>query len=197
MKSIMLTILVFSLNSLAVDAQEKTFFRYKNDQGIQVMSDAIPVTYASKGYQIVNIYGRVVKEVPPELTPEEKIRVHSEQKEKQRLERWDEELTSRYSHIEDIESAKKRKLQEVSTSIFTLKLTLSNTADKIKALQAQAAAVERQGNKIPDDILSSIKQLKQDNTLIEEEILQHQQNKLDIALKHEKDIQRFRIIQGN
>lgn len=175
-------------------AQDRTYFRYKNDQGVQVMSDVIPVKYANKGYQIVDIYGRVVREIPPELSSEEKERLRKEMEEKRRLEVWDKELLARYTRTEDIEAAKKRKLRGIDTNIFTLRLTLNNISDKIKTLQADAAANERQGVEVPEDLLVSISQLQEDQQLIEEEIQQKLKDKDDVTHNYNKDIERFNVI---
>ena len=188
---------LLAITTLNTQAQDRTYFRYKNDQGVQVMSDVIPIKYATKGYQIVDLYGRVVKIVPPELSAEEKERLRKELEEKRRLEAWDKELLARYTHIEDIEAAKKRKLRGIDTNVFTLRLTLNNISDKIKALQADAAASERKGDKASEDLVIAITQLQEDKQLIEEEIEQKLEDKKEIAKNYESDIARFKVIRPN
>ena len=187
-------ILLLALTHTYLMAQDRTYFRYKNEQGVQVMSDVIPVKYASKGYQIVDIYGHVVKVVPPEVSAEEKKRIRLELAEKERLAKWDEELLSRYSSINDINAAKKRKLRNIDTNIFTLRLTLNNIRDRIKVLQANAAGVERSGEKAPESISRSIEQLQEDRQLMEEEIEQRLEDKKLLAEDYDRDIARFIMI---
>ena len=47
-------------------------YRYTNSQGVTVVDYQVPVEYVSKGYEILNTEGMVVRVVPRELTEEEK-----------------------------------------------------------------------------------------------------------------------------
>lgn len=191
-----IVILLLALFSVHLNAQSKSYFRYRNEQGVLVMSDAIPVKYATKGYEIVDIYGRVSKVVPPEPSQEEKDQLRKELEEKERLEKWDRELLLRYSHIEDIRAAKKRKLRGIDTNIFTLRLTLNNITERIKIHQATAASSERQGQKVSEETLAAIQQLEKDKQLIQEEIEQRKLDKQDVAKQYDQDMERFITIQS-
>lgn len=177
-----------------VYAQGKTFFRYTNDQGSQVISDAIEPKYAVRGYDIIDSKGGIIKTVPAELSPEEKIRLKQEKEEQRRIEKWDAELLSRYSTVEDIQATKKRRLEGVSNSIYSLKLTLSNISDTIKHYQAEAAANERQGEQVSEDTLFSISRLQKDRVFFEQEIERKEKHKQELTISYDKDIQRFKII---
>lgn len=175
-------------------AQSKTLFRYYNDQGSKVISDAIPPKYAVKGYEIINSSGQVIQVIPPEPSAEEKAQFQQEKAEKRRLEKWDKELLSRYSSVDDIEATKLRRVKGIENSIFSLRLTLKNISETIKFYQAEAATHERQGEDISTDTLSSIERLQKDRDFIEAEILRKESSKLQTVNNYNKDIARFKII---
>jgi hypothetical protein len=171
-----------------------TLYRYKNDQGGRVISDAISPYYATKGYEVIDSRGNVIKTVPKELSPEEKIRQNKQREEQAKLDAWDEELRSRYHSLEDIESTKKRRLKGVDNSITSLQLTLQNISETVKYYQAEAASNERQGEAVPQGTLSSMARLQKDRDFIEDEIKERQANRKKIVDKFEADIARFKII---
>jgi hypothetical protein len=169
-------------------------FRYKNDQGSRVISDEISPYYASKGYEIIDSRGTVIKTIPRELSPTEKTQQRKEREKQARLDKWDEELRSRYHSLQDIQSTKQRRLKGVGNSITSLKLTLENISDTIKYYQAEAAANERQGEVVATDTLASMARLQKDRDFIEQEISKRQTRHAEIIEGFEKDIQRFKII---
>jgi hypothetical protein len=181
---------VCSFSSVSAVA-EKTLFRYTNDQGGKVISDAIPPKYAARGYELIDSKGQLIKLVPPEPTPEEKAQFEKVQAEQRYLEKWDKELLSRYSTLNDIKATKKRRLEGMDNSIYSLRLTLSNISETIKHYQAEAASNERQGEKISDETLSSITRLQKDRDFIEEEIKRKEKIKQEVNDSYDADIKRF------
>jgi hypothetical protein len=171
-----------------------TLYRYKNDQGGRVISDAISPYYATKGYEIIDSRGNVIKTVPKELSPEEKIRQKKQREEQAKLDAWDKELRSRYHNVEDIESTRKRRLKGVDNSITSLQLTLQNISETVKYYQAEAASNERQGEAVPQDTLSSMARLQKDRDFIENEIKKRQENRKKIVDTFDADVARFKII---
>jgi hypothetical protein len=189
-----ITVLSALLVHTPVDAQSKTFFRYENEQGSKVMTDAIPPQYAVKGYEVINSSGIVIKVVPPEPSPEEKAQLQKEKAEKRRLEKWDKELLSRYSSVNDIESTKSRRITGLENSIFSLRLTLKNISETIKFYQAEAATHERQGEEVSTDTLASIERLQNDRDFIEAEISKKDISKTQVSNDYDNDIARFKKI---
>lgn len=175
-------------------ANSTTLFRYINAQGSQVITDAIPPQYATKGYEVINSNGQVLRVIPPELSTEEKEKSQRLQAEKQRIEKWDKELLSRYSSVDDIEATQQRRIKGIENSIFSLRLTLKNISETITFYQAEAATKERQGEAVTTDTLSAIDRLQKDRSFIEMEIEKKENNKKAVANNYNKDIQRFKEI---
>lgn len=173
---------------------ENSLFRYTNDQGGRVISDSIPPYYAAKGYEIIDSRGTVIKTVPRELSAEEKIIQEQQRKEQARLDKWDKELRSRYRHVDDIKTAKKRRLTDIDNSLDSLRLTLENISETIKNYQAEAASNERQGEAIPKETLSSLSRLQKDRDFIVQETANREKQRQEIISSYEKDIERFKLI---
>lgn len=171
-----------------------TLFRYTNDRGGKVIADSIPPKYAAKGYEIISSNGQVIKTIPPEPSEEEKEAIQKAKAEQRRLEKWDKELLSRYSSVNDIEATKQRRVKGIENSIFSLRLTLKNISETIKFYQAEAATNERQGDDIAEDTLTAIERLQKDRNFIEQEIEKKEKDRESIDDLYDKDIQRFKEI---
>ncbi len=180
-------------NSIA-SAQGKTYFRYINNSGIKVISDSISPKYVVRGYEIIDSNGHVIQVVAPEPSTEEKIRLAEEKTERERLAKWDKRLLLRYSHIDDINDAKGRKLRNIDNDIFNLKLTANNINLEIKQHQAKAANSERLGNAVSEDTLSIIQRLQRDKSLTNDQIQRKQDEKQLVSDNFDKDVERFKII---
>jgi hypothetical protein len=173
---------------------DNSLYRYTNDSGARVMSDAISPYYAAKGYEIIDSRGNVIKIIPKELSPEEKVRQRKQRKKQATLDAWDQKLRSRYHSLADIEATKKRRLKGVDNSITSLQLTLDNISETVKYYQAEAASNERQGVAVPKDTLSSMARLQKDRDFIEQEIEKRQANRKKIVAMFDRDAARFTII---
>ena len=186
--------LLLSTILIAPTAANGQMYRYKNDQGTKVISDVIPPHYATKGYDVIDSRGDVIKTVPPELSPEEKEIQRKKRLEQARLDEWDRELRSRYHSVEDIESAKSRRLKGIDNSINSLKLTLDNISGTIKYYQAEAAANERLGEAASKDTLASMARLQKDRDFIEKEIAGKESQREAIIDSFNRDAERFKLI---
>ncbi len=171
-----------------------SLYRYTNDQGTKVITDVISPQNAAKGYNIIDSRGNVIETVPPELSQAEKERLKNDLAEKESLEKWDKELMARYSNVEDIIAAKERRMSGIKNSVSSLELTLQNIAQTIKHYQAEAAANERQGEKVTPETLSSIERLQNDKECIEQEIKRQKKRRDNTNESYDADIERFRLI---
>jgi len=182
------------ITSSIASAQGKTYFRYLNDKGIKVISDSISPKYVVRGYEIIDSSGRMIQLVAPEPSTEEKIRLAEEKTERERLAKWDKRLLLRYSHIDDINDAKERKLRNIDNDIFNLKLTVNNINLEIKQHQAKAANNERLGKAVGEETLSTIQRLQRDKSLTNDQIQRKQEEKQLVAENFDNDVERFKVI---
>lgn len=183
--------------SAAVAGPEgRTYYRYTNDQGVSVINHTLPPKYAQKGYEVVTASGKVVRTVDPAPSAEEAEAMRRKKELEEELARWDEELTRRYSSVEDIEATKKRKLAQVQTSIEILKGNITNLKSQIAQQHASAALAEKRGQEVSKGVLSAIAGLEQELKLTEEKLVERQAQYQEVTLKYDKDKQRFAVIQA-
>lgn len=177
-----------------VSAQELKFFRFKNAQGITVISTKIPSEFIGKGYDIVTSDGRLIERVPAEPTAEEKQRILEAQAEAERLKKRDRALLSRYSSVRDIEAERARKLAQLDTDIKLRERSVEKVNEETTLWQSKAADEERRGQQVSAgtlDKLSRLSEQKQSILLI----IKQKKRERQQAIKHfEEDIARFQII---
>lgn len=178
----------------AVFAQDVPYYRYINEKGVKVISTQIPSRYVKRGYDIITVDGRLIERVAPELTGAEKAKLLQEQKEQKRLKEWDTELLKRYSHPDDIEAAKQRKLAQNMNAIGILRRNVEKIDQEINRYQGLAAADEREGRDVSEDTLESIRRLKRERVVELKDIEDREEEGRQIIESHDRDIDRFKII---
>ena len=179
-----------SLNAFA-QTDKKVFYRYTTSDGHKVVSQTIPPQYVRNGYELLTIGGQVLKVVPAAPPEADAERIANERKAAKEQARTDLELRRTYSSIKDIESAKARNLQELSNTINILHANLSSIKAQAKAQEEHAAAIERNGKTVPDDILKNIATLHTEEKDLNNQIKQRQAEYDGAAEKYEKDKARF------
>jgi hypothetical protein len=130
-------------------------YRYVNNDGNVVLGYQVPVEDIKKGYEVLNEDGIVIKDVPRELTEEERKDREAQEKleleaaaEQERLRLWDESLLMRYSSVEDIEAARSRALSSLLINVSILKSNTRSLKQQVENYQSQAADIERRGGQV-------------------------------------------------
>lgn len=180
---------------------EEVFFRYENGDGVTVIDDQVPPQLAHKGYQVLNQAGRVIEVVPRALTDAERrqpnnrvIQAQLRKEEEARQARYDDMLLARYSTVEDIDAARKRRLNEIRVRINVLKGTVANLKQRLETEQAQAAELERSGMPVPGEIPGTVESLRSQIGVAEKQI-EHFKNELKTTdMRFTMDVERFRIL---
>jgi hypothetical protein len=175
-------------------AQGLQLYRYTNNQGVTVISSQIPPHYVSKGYEVITYDGRVLETVAPEPIGEEKIRTLQKQEQQRRQEARDAELLKRYSHADDIEAAKQRRLAQNRNVTAITERNIEKIDAEINRYQALAAADEREGREVSTETLKAIEELRNDREKELQEIAEQQREGRAITDKYDSDIARFKII---
>ena len=188
--------LLLSQASLAAN-----LYRYTNDEGVTVVDYQVPAAYVSKGYEILNPEGMVVRVVPRELTEEEKKVLNAQQEleaeasaEEMRLREWDESLLLRYSTIEDIEAARERALGDLRIRLSILKSNKRSLKHQVENYQAQAAELERSGREVDVARIAAIEDLQSQIASTERSINERGKEIEDVSAAYQKDIERFGML---
>lgn len=154
------------------DAQRAELYRYVNDDGVVVISSNIPPRYASRGYTVIDSRGRVVREVPRQLTADE-VRIRQQQEAEREAQRradeqrraQDEELLRLYGGPDEVAQARDRRIESIRTNIAQLTAARDRLESQKRQLEAEAAELERAGRRVPEHMLTSLTRV---NTQIED-----------------------------
>lgn len=152
---------------LAVPALAAELFRYVNDDGVVVISSNLPPRFASRGYAVIDSRGRVLREVPRQLTAEE-VRARQAQEaaleaERQAAERrraQDEELLRLYGSPEEVSRARDRRVESIEAHIASIRAGMARLRSQQSSLEGQAAELERAGRPVPEHILTSLERIQ-------------------------------------
>lgn len=177
----------FGLGIAQAWAETGAFYRYVNEEGVKVLDTSIPPKYAQQGYEILNKNGQVIEVVPPAPSEEEIARQQSQQEILVHYER----LSKRFSTVEAIESARKRRLDNLQTSISILNGNISSLEQQLEDQMNKAATLEREGKNVSALILDGIANAKAELEVAEELLELRLQEKDKINRKFDRDIEYF------
>ncbi len=185
------SLLISSWVTAANAPTSKVVYRYKNKEGITVLDSSIPPQYVNSGYEILSLSGKVLKVVAPVVQGEEGARLQREKAERNERERADIQLRRSYSNVADIDAAKARNLESLRGNISILQANLTSAQTRLQGYQSQAAAIERGGRQLPEDLLKNINSLVQEEKDIQLQIQQREAEYKEVAKKFDEDRARF------
>lgn len=187
----------------AVGAVAEELYRYRDANGTLVVNWQIPPELATRGYEVINQHGVVLRVVPPTLTDEERAKLNAtELAERERIEaeelqrRRDESLLLRYSSVDDIEAARSRSLRELKVRISILNSNKRTQRQRVENHQARIAAAEREGREPSDVDLNAIEELKREIANTERSIADREEEVARVNARYQSDIDRFRELQA-
>lgn len=169
----------------------KVIYRYKNKDGVTVLDSKIPPEYVNDGYELLSLSGKVIKVIKPAVQGAEGERLYRERVLREEREREDIQLRRSYSNVADIDAAKSRNLESLRGNIGILQANLSSARSRLKSYQSQAAAIERAGRQLPDDLLKNINNLVQEESDIQTQIQQREAEYKTVEQKFDTDRKRF------
>jgi hypothetical protein len=185
------SLLLSGIALAAGEATSKAIYRYKNKDGVTVLDSKIPPEYVNAGYEIVSRSGKVLKVIPPAPKGPEADRLRQEKLQREEQAKEDLQLRRAYSNVADIDAAKVRNLESLRGNISILQANLVSARKRLQDYQAQAAAVERSGRQLPEELLRNINNLVQEEKDIQAQIKQREQEHQEVAEKFDRDKKRF------
>ena len=148
------------LGGVAVGAEAGDLYRYVNDKGITVLDRSVPPRYVSRGYEVLDVDGRVKLVVPAAPTPEEREAARAAEQEQQRRATADGTLLRLYSGVKDLDRAHGRQIQQIENLIATTEAGLLTLQTQRDELQSRAAAQERAGREVEPQILRELAEVE-------------------------------------
>ncbi|WP_323813374.1 hypothetical protein [Cellvibrio sp. NN19] len=191
------SLLMSGLLAAQNNGKSKVIYRYKNKEGVTVMDSTIPPEYVNSGYEVLSHSGQVIKRVKPVAQGPEAERLQREQLARQERERDDIQLRRSYSNVADIDAAKRRNMESLRGNINILEANQMSARSRLQTYQSQAAALERAGRTLPEDLLKNISNLEQEDKDIQEQIQQREQELETVEKKFDADRKRFIEITKN
>ncbi len=163
--AVAVVLLCFGL-SVVVPAAAAELFRYINDDGVMVISSNLPPRYASRGYTVIDARGRVIREIPRQLTGDEVLARQAEEAEleaeRQAAERrraQDEELLRLYGSPDEVSRAGDRRIESIEAHMASIRASMTRLRSQQSDLQAQAAELERAGRPVPGHIVTALERI--------------------------------------
>ncbi len=155
-------------------------YRYRDENGVVVLDITVPPEIVKNGYEVLNKNGRVIKVIPPALTPEQiKLRdaaivekIKREKARKAQLEK-DKELLRLYSHPDDIIIVWKRKLEDINSVIRLKEENIIIQQNKLENYQLDAANAERAGKKVSERLIENMARTRQKILVLTDEVSSH------------------------
>jgi len=185
------SLLISGLVAAQKETASKVIYRYKNKDGVTVMDSNIPPQYVNNGYEIMSLSGKVLKVIAPVTQGAEGERLYREKLQREEREREDIQLRRSYSNVSDIDAAKSRNLESLRGNIGILQANLTSARSRLQSYQSQAAAIERAGRQLPEELLKNINNLVQEEKDIQIQIQQREGEYKTVEQKFDADRKRF------
>jgi len=182
---------------------DELLYRYKNKDGVVVISHYIPPELTANGYAVLSPDGRVLKEVARQLTPAEVIEKERQEKAAKRAElarqeaaNYDRQLMQLYSSPEDVVYARDRKLASIDVLIEQTKTNIEGLLLQKQRLETQGADLERSGHPMSGEILESLKIIEAQIKDKQKEIIKRQQEQEQVRKEFGERMKRVRELYG-
>lgn len=202
-KTLKASVLVMASLVLVSLADAARLYRYRNDDGNIVLDSRIPKQFVSKGYDILDDKGRVIKHIPRALNEAEiaeknrldALVLAAEEAQAQALER-DKMLLRQYTVVEDVVRARDRKVQALEALVQTARASIARLLTEKQSQQGRAAKLERQDRKVPDNIVKAIAGIDKQIAQLTKKIGTRQQQQELTRAGYDNDISRLKELLG-
>lgn len=166
-------VVVFLLGGAAMVADAAELYRYVNDKGVTVLDRSVPPQYVSRGYEVLDMDGRVKQVIPAAPSREERQAMRAAELEQQRQRSADETLLRLYSSVTDLDRAHGRQIQQIEGVIATAKAGLLTLQSQRDDVQSRAASQERAGREVDPQLLQRLQGIEAERQRLERQIARH------------------------
>ena len=157
----------------AMNADAGQLYRYINDNGVTVLDRSVPPQFVGRGYEVLDMDGRVKKVIPAALSPEERQAQRAAEQEQQRQRSADETLLRLYSSVADLDRAHTRQVQQIEALIATAEAGLLTLRSQRDDVQSRAASQERAGREVDAQLLRQLDSIDAERRRLERQIAAH------------------------
>lgn len=181
----------------------KEMYRWVDSQGKVHYGDTIPPEYAKQGSAEMTKSGRIIKETPPALTPEQiKARAEAEARDKEAKEKADEQkrrdkaLLASYTTVDELDLAEKRNLEAIDLQIKSNELRIKSVQGRLDGLKKQRANFTARNRPVPPDLDADIKQTQTEIDHLNGNIADANREKAALRNRFAADRKRYMELKG-
>lgn len=193
LKRAVIALLALSCVTLAWQAEAARFYRYINAEGLEEISHIIPNDRVALGYDVLDANMRLVEHVAPQLSPEEIVTRNRRQREEAVCVASQKRVRALYESEEDITQAEKQALDSLTNRITNAQANLAQLRNQRRALEEEAARMDRTGQSLTSIVLGNIDRAKAQIENLEGEIAQRKEEKEETRRQHAVDLEVFRL----
>ena len=194
-------LLTFAAGSacLAAPSSHHKQYRWQDASGNMHYSDTLTTDAIQSGYDVINDKGVVLKHVDRARTEEERVAAAAAaeadaaaKREADRQAEADRRLLAAFPTEKDLVKARQAQVDSLEQSIVAATNSLNSQEQALSDNLGHAAAVERSGKKVPDDLKKQIETLRKSAESLRHYIERRQKEKVEAAKKLETDVAQYR-----
>ncbi|MCH8142445.1 MAG: hypothetical protein IH908_12705 [Proteobacteria bacterium] len=192
LKRAVIALITLSCVTLAWQAEAARFYRYINAEGLEEISHTIPNDRVALGYDVLDANMRLVEHVARQLSPEEIVTRNRQQREEAVCLASQKRVRALYESEEDITQAEEQALDSLTNRITNAQASLAQLRNQHRALEEEAARMDRAGQSLTSIVLGNIDRAKAQIENLEGEIAQRKVEKEETRRQHAVDLEVFR-----
>lgn len=170
-RGVLATVVSALLAGVVADAAGVRFYRYTNAQGATEISSSIPSDRVKHGYQIIDgTSGRVLQTIDPQLSDEAARRKAAQDAKMADCKAAVRRVRALYQSEAEIFAAETQALESIDTRIVNARANITQLETQLAELEQRAARIERSGQALGVELLSSIESAREQITRLEEEV---------------------------
>lgn len=172
-------------------------YRYESANGSTELTNRLPPEAIKRGYEVLDKNGRVIREVAPAMTEQEREQLKREQQRKReaaRQKKEDEKLLRLYAGPSDAGRARDRQIDALQVNISYARNNVDQLKDKLAREVSAAARHERQGREVPESIHKAIDHYQAQIDELEREIDEYEREIESVREEFEPIIERLKVI---
>ena len=183
--------LICAFGVVAASANAANLYRFTNAEGKVEISSSIPNDRVIHGYDVIDMRGRVIQRVAPQLTPEQQEAKRIRMAARRQCEADQARVSALYQYESDIDNHKAKALEALAIAIENDQANLVHARGQHAQLLDQAARMERSGNSLTSMIIANIERAKAQVTVLEDSIANRNTEREDIERRFEQERQTF------
>ncbi len=179
------------------------YYRYTDAQGNPALGFVVPPEAMAHGYQVVDGYGRVVRDVPPPKTAEELAELQRQQQERQEQERIardraaaDRKLLQSYSREDDLILARDANLSSIDDQLRLSHMELDRLSAQLERQRGHAAGFERSGESVPPSVRADLERTRQQMANQQKYLKERENQRGELESEFNRELIRYRELKA-